>query len=455
MRSAGPLSGSRTARLRPAWIAAVALGLALAAHSQATPGVGYVVLTADAGRRLPVGAALFGTSNAAGVLVSQAGVGASRPARAGRIFVGEGETRTGVALVNSSAQPASVTLVLRDASGRGVGRATQTLAAGQHLARYVSELFPAAAPAPTGSLGFESDQALAAVALREGRNARGEPLYSTLPVIDPDAAPEAGPAVLPQIAAGDGYATQILLVNPTGQRLSGELALTGSDGNPLELRVAGATTSRVAYVLDPNGAARVELDRPAGLAVGYAALRPDPGSPPPAGAALFRFQPGGTLVTEAGVAATPATTSARIFVDQAGGSTGLALANPSNEAAHLTFTLLDRYGGTAATVTRTLPARAHVALFVPQLFPDLGASYTGLLDVGSTTPIHAITLLQTENALARESARSMRQPASSRLSPTSPRSAAGRSRPTSSSSPTASPSTPPATSSWPTPATTP
>ena len=106
-----------------------------------------------------MGAALFRYSNASGVLVSQAGVGATAPIRSGRIVVDEAGTRTAIALVNPSPQAATAPLILRDASGNEVKRIPKTLAARQHLAQYIREreFFPDIPVAFVGSLSFESD----------------------------------------------------------------------------------------------------------------------------------------------------------------------------------------------------------------------------------------------------------------------------------------------------------
>lgn len=102
--------------------------------------VGYTVLAPDSGR-VPVATALFSYSNPSGVLVSQAAVAATEPISRGRIFVDQAGAYTGFAFVNPSAQASSLTLVVRDSSGREIGRESLSLAAGEHRSRYVSELF--------------------------------------------------------------------------------------------------------------------------------------------------------------------------------------------------------------------------------------------------------------------------------------------------------------------------
>src|SRR6266478_5420790 len=105
--------------------------------------VGYTLISPDAGASPPAAAALFTYTNAQGVPVSQAGVEATEPILSGRVFIDENDTRTGLALVNPSSGSAMITMVLRDASGTEFARSMQALPAGQHLARYVAELFPA------------------------------------------------------------------------------------------------------------------------------------------------------------------------------------------------------------------------------------------------------------------------------------------------------------------------
>ncbi|MBI4472668.1 MAG: SBBP repeat-containing protein, partial [Acidobacteria bacterium] len=365
---------------------------------QGTLQVGYVRVTANAGNRIPVGTALFTFTNSSGVLVSQAGVGTTEPIRNGRIFVDGVGTRTGIALVNSSAQPATVTLSLRDTGGREVNRTSLSLAAGQHRPAFVDALFNTSLSGFVGSLTFQSDQPLAAVTLRENRNALGEPLYATLPVLDLSIAGTTQPIIFPHIAAGDGYTTQLVLVNRTSTRVRGRVRLIASSGQPLVLRLAGSGVSDFAYDIDADGAYRVELDSVTGLQSGYAVVTPDPGNQLPGGTAIFRYFVSGSIVTEAGVAATPSTTAARIFVDNAGTRTGVALVNSGTEPAELSLTLMDRGGISESTVQRTLQPGNHLAIFVNDLFSNINEGFTGQLEIRSNRPVTPITLKLTINS---------------------------------------------------------
>ncbi|MBP1602595.1 MAG: hypothetical protein H6Q06_2746, partial [Acidobacteria bacterium] len=82
----------------------------------------------------------------------------------------------------------------------------------------------------------------------------------------------------------------------------------------------------------PVGAAAilsVSLFSQSQIQVGFTIMNAEPGSVAPVGSALFTYtNPSGTLVSQAGVAGVTPFSSGRIFVDQAGTFTGLALANP-------------------------------------------------------------------------------------------------------------------------------
>ena len=371
----------------------VLVGLASFLFSQSQLQVGYTTLTPDPGSSLPVATALFTYTNSQGIIVSQAGVAAAFPFASGRVFVDESGPQTGIALVNPSSSDASVSFTLRDSKGAKVDSRSQSLKAGNHLATFVNQIF---APLPssfsTGSLSFDSDQKLAAIALRQNSNAHGEPLYSTLPVIDLSASSSSQPLLFPQIAAGGGYTTQLLLLNPSSQSISGTIALTDSNGNPLSLSSNGSTASSFPYAIDPQGAFRADLTGSNNTTSGYALVTPDSGSLAPSGSALFQVRSNDALVTEAAVASTPLTSSARIFVDNVGCFTGVALANPSSSSVTVSFSLLDRFGSPLDSTSQSLPPYGHLAIFAHQLFPSLSPSFTGLLEISSSSPVAPITL---------------------------------------------------------------
>ena len=381
---------------RTAAVALAALALTGVPCPVAAQEVGFVISTPADGSALAAGSALFAYRNANGVLVSEAGVGAAQPVAAGRIFVEEDQdgTRTAVAFTNPGSEAATATLELRDADGVQIDAVPLAIAALGHTARFVSELFPGVPDGFVGTLTFASDVPLTAITLRETKNQFDEPLYTTLPIVDLDEAEERA-TVFPHIAVGGGWVTQLILINPGSETLGGEIRLYASDGTPL---VTDTVVGDFPYEVPPDGAYRIEPGNTEPVAAGQAILTPDAGQGAPAGTAVFRFVDGANLITEAAAAAEPTTDLFRIVVDYIGTRTGIAVANPTDAPADLIITLRDRYGDVESTITRNLPARNHLPIFVDELFGSVADGYSGLLEVTSTQLVVPVTLKLTTNS---------------------------------------------------------
>jgi sugar lactone lactonase YvrE len=378
-------------------ILAELLVLAEYVSAQGSLEVGYSVYSADSGSSAPVGAALFRVTDSTGNVVSEAGVGAAAPVANGRVFVDETGTKMGLALVNANPNAASITFTLRDANGVELARQNQSLGANQHLASYVDDLFPTQAAGLQGSLTFMSSQPLAAVTLRENRNSQNEPLYTTLPVVDLLAEPSSKSVIFPHIAAGGGFTTELLLMNPTTSVMTGNVQFYGDDGQPLSLENGDQMTSQLPYTIAANGTFQAMLTSAAPVS-GWAMAVPLAGSWAPSGSIIFQLKANGDVVTEAGVGATPALSAVRIFVDNAQTQTGVAIANPSGSTANLTLTLMDQDGTVEDTQTRTLAPGSHMAVYVNDLFSTVTNGFTGLLDIRSDVNVASITLKLTVNA---------------------------------------------------------
>lgn len=398
-----PLPRSESSRSA---LAAVALCIPLVwvlTVSSQNPQVGYATIQADPESPLPVATALFSFRNPDGILVSEAGVAAVAPIRRGRLFV-DAAIRTGLALANPSGRDLTPDLTLRDGQGNLVDQAQLEVPAGRHTAKYVHDLLGALPEGFIGSLTFEveGNEGLAALTIRQGTNVHEEHLLAALPVANlaADGAPAgtSPPFILfPHIGAGRipstqiTLSTQIILINPTAETIRGEIQLTGSGGNPLELQLTtgaaqNALDSVFPFELTPDGVFQGTLTASSGILAqqGYAVVTVDEGVQPPAGTAVFQFrEPAGDLISEAGVGAVPATTRARIFVDTVDTRTGVAVASPGNDPVTLAFRLLDRNGLLFAETTRDVPTNGHLACFVDELFDGLPAGFTGILEMSA------------------------------------------------------------------------
>ncbi len=377
--------------------------LALFVYSQLTIRVGYVVVNPDPQSQVPVGTALFSFRNPDGVLVSEAGVGAVEPIRRGRVFV-DPAARTGVALANPSEQTIILDLTLRDRDGQTspLGPAMVTMGPREHISRFVDEFFPGFPAGFIGSLTFETrqaNQAVAAITIRQRSNNRvpAEPLSATLPVVDLDQ-PDSGrqTLVFPHIGAGSILSTQIILINRSGQRTSGLIRLTSSDGTPLVVTMGNRSSSEFSYTLEPNGVFVADFTNNQGVVQGYAEVTLTQGSQLPAGTAIFQFTSQNGPVSEAGVADIAPTGRARIFIDNNNTQTGVAIASPGNAALTVTFDLLDRNGLFIDRRTRQIPASGHLAIFADELF-ELPQDFTGQMDISAPLDFVPITLKFTTN----------------------------------------------------------
>ena len=214
---------------------------------------------------------------------------------------------------------------------------------------------------------------------------------NTLTVEGEDDPPETGGHIyyFPHLAVGASWQSTITYINYSPQEVTCQTEFISDHGSPLMVSFAGLemVVSRT-DVLPPGGSVHqetnVELSAP--LAPGWARSTC---SGPVKASLLFRQRNSeGVPVAEAGInaAAVPATR----FVTFAEQGTGVAYANPSATAAHVTFTARDAAGQTLASVDRTLLPGGHDAHNMGSLFGL--SSFTGSIEVTSTEPIVSLSL---------------------------------------------------------------
>ena len=335
---------------------------------------------------------LFRQHDSEGVPVAEAGVNATTVPSTRFVTFAEqapGQAGTGVAYANPSGTAAVVTFIARDEAGRTLDSFDQTLMPGGHGAQNMAGLF--SFPSFTGSLEIISTEPIVTLSI----NAEAAPIFSSLPPGELDAAAQ-GPTTyyFPHLAVGESWQTTITLINDSAQEVTCRTEFTSDHGTPLMVSFPGrGTVMDRTDVLSPGGSVHEETDVDLGsmLVPGWAKATC---TEPVKASLLFRqYDSEGNPVAEAGVnaAAVPATRFVT-FAEQAGGKTGtgVAYANPSETAAHVTFTAKDTEGQTLASVVRTLLPDGHDAHVMSVLFGF--TSFSGSIEVNSTEPIVSLSL---------------------------------------------------------------
>lgn len=224
---------------------------------------GYVVITPTSAAT--AGLAAFETfGERRGPDTEQAGVLPSIMTTHSALFVsasGRLSRNLGVAIANPGASTATITLTLRDNTGKTLATTSFALPAHQQTARFVTQLFANASAVPRdllGTLDITSDIPVAVVGLRfRGINFSTEPATilgptSAVPAIS---AGVGGPAavILAHFAAGGGWASEIVMANLSPTPLTVRVDLFGADGLPLSTTLNNQTGSSFTNIVIPAG----------------------------------------------------------------------------------------------------------------------------------------------------------------------------------------------------------
>jgi hypothetical protein len=342
--------------------------------------VGYGILQPSAGNVTPYGVAVF-TERLNGVLISETAVPASPLRSSERIFAESASTvRTGIAIANPGDQNAAISFYFNDQNGMNIGSGSMTLPAHEQYAGFLDQA-PYKGPATARSFTFTSSVPVGAIALRGFVNERGEALMTTLPIA-PTSSASTDPIVMPHFAAGAGWTTRVLLVNPTDSTLSGTVDFDATYPYSIAPRSAMTITSTTSNV----------------LRTGNISVTTGQGTPAPVVSSVFTLTTNGVTTTETGVATTGNATSFQIFAELGAAQsirTGIAMANTSSVAANLHFDLLSLDGqATGFAGSTTIPPNGHLALFLDEIsgMQNLPPGFRGILHVSSDQPISAIGL---------------------------------------------------------------
>jgi hypothetical protein len=246
---------------------------------------GYATVSVNSGA-VPYGTAIFSLKQN-GVTVSEAGIPASPPTTAARVFIdyrsgvnaipsrgdaGVVGINTAIAVVNNGTTTANVTYTLRNASGNTITTGQGTIDAGKHYSCFIDQLKDVAAPdfnlSPSfqsssqfGTLDITSDRPLSIVSLRGTVNQREQFLITTVPSADLTQFPGISPRYFAQFVDGDGYTTSLILMNTSAATETGTLQIMDNNGDALFVKDDwGRSGFSFRYSIPPNGFYRLQTD---------------------------------------------------------------------------------------------------------------------------------------------------------------------------------------------------
>ena len=360
---------------------------------------GYGRIRPDGGMAAPSGIALFQFRDPEGVLITETSVPASHPIRRGRIFAeAGGAVVTAVAFANPNDRPSEISFHVTDTVGKRVKEGRFTLEAQGHLAGPLNTA-PFEVNGVVGTFTFTASAPVAVIALRGVTNEAGEWVATALPVgpvlslPSPFSATPTDPVLFPHFAAGGGWSTEVILVNPTSVRIAGTLEFRGPDATPLAVTLAdGRMESSFPYAIAAGSARRLTLANPSGGTVsGSVQATPASNTASPSGLLVYSFAADGKTVSVAGVPAMRASTAFRVPVAAAGmpgqpGSlrTGLAIANATAEETGVSLEITRPDGSLVPPLgSLTLPPGGQTARMLDRIISLPEDFSSGLLRVSA------------------------------------------------------------------------
>lgn len=293
-------------------------------------------------------------------------------------------SNVGLALANPGIECANIWLRLFDSEGSPVAGRRLILWPGEHMARFLPEIFTGTEAPFRGTLQVTSDVPLGMLTLRGSTNQKGELVLTTLPARSETDAEIRESLILPQLADGGGYRTECLLVNPADVPLTGRLQFLRADGTAWPLNTNGERSVEMDYDISPHGLKRFATDGVGAPQAGYCLLVPSAGTPAPAAAAVIRYSRPG-LQSESGMPFVAASSTGGTYWESSRGLfTGVAFANPTDRPQRIRIELFVREGRERKLEAAiNVPPRGHTAKLLTEMFAGLPETGCGWLRFSS------------------------------------------------------------------------
>jgi hypothetical protein len=306
---------------------------------------------------------------------------------------------TTVELFCPGADPANITLTLRDINGKQVSIAHLTIAAGGAAFRTLAQLFPSA-NLESFAGGYIEGSTDATVVARE---TFGSSLESN--VLLGQAGTTQQTYYIPHYAVGGGYSTELTLVDSDAQRPA-DMTVTLFDSNGIVLPVAG-NPAKVSITQGQQFIQTLESlfpGMPSTLSTGYIRIDVAPvpvgpylEAPSLTGAVRFSATDGSA---SAAIPLSGSTSSDFVYSHVAQDATyytGVAALNTNTGPANLTLDVYTKDGAFVGTYSTALLPNHKISRLLQQLIPATAGQVGGYIHVLSTLPIASFALFGTND----------------------------------------------------------
>ncbi len=384
--------------------------------------VGYGRIHADEGST-PSGIAIYQLWNSDDVLISETAVPAAALIQEGRIFAEvDGPVNTGLAIANPNERPATISFNFTNGDGVDSVHGSFQLRAGQKTAKFLNESPFNSGSFVSGTFTFTSSVPIAVIAIRGFTNEEDEFLMTTLPIA-PRSSKASDTVYFPHFTDGDGWATQVVLVNPTDRTITGTLYFVGTGNDTTAASVVevtlddGSEGSEFEYSIPRRSFRRFTTgNRGSESTTGSVRAIPDSESISPSGLVIFSYATGFRVfsqtffkktLSEAGVPASPKGRAFRLYIESSetpGTSksikTGLAVANTVGRSTELVLQATYLDGSQAGPpITMTLPPWGQIARVLDDSSVILPEDFSeGVLRITSTADVAVIGVRLHTNA---------------------------------------------------------
>ncbi len=287
---------------------------------------------------------------------------------------------TAVAVANPTTSAVAVTLTAKSNLGTPLGSSSINIPS-RGKAAFTLGSSIAAVTGQRGSASFAvSSGAASVLGLRFGGEA-----FTSIPAFE---SPASGSRtrVLPQFVFGGGFYTAIYLHNSGSSSASVNVSFFSNNGQPLNVPALGGTTTTANVAA--GGIALLEAPNNGALQQGWARIELPEGV---AGYGVFRQSVSGRADQEAVVPFAGASSArSTLIFDEAGLTTAIAAANPTDSVVTMTIAARTNTGSAIGTSSVEIPARGKVALNLNGAFGGI-AGQRGSVDF--TVPSGAVSVL--------------------------------------------------------------